>query len=464
MTSVSTSTFDGIDCSQFRLVKFGGSSIAKPKRFRQLVRLISSNQPVFIVLSALFGTTDKLVHLIELIKQGNSNECVKLLIKLKQEYVNFVNELYASTEYANRAKELIYDAFDQLEDCSERKYRLKLEKEILAFGEQLSTRFLDLLLQEEGTESKLLRATDFVFVKKSGLPDYERIETSLKRKIKEGGKAQVYITQGFLCTNAKGEIDNLQRGGSDYTATIIASVLNVKEVEIWTDIDGVHNNDPRFVNQTKPLNYLSYDEASYLAFFGAKILHPLCIAPAKKSNIPIRLKNTLNPKSSGTLIHHQVKGQGIKAISAKDNIQIVKINSKRDRAPYDFYNAVFKVLNKHKISSDLITTSEESLSLAIEDAEAIAKLSQELSPLGSVEVEQGLSAICIVGEFVRESKGLGKQIFESLLDIPLRMISYGGSRHHLALLIQSQDKQRALVSLSDNVFKKENLCLQESYV
>ncbi len=438
---------------QLRLVKFGGSSIATPNRLRNVLKLISTKQPVLIILSALFGTTDKLVELVNFIKNGEQNAFVGVILDLKVEYKKFVSELYVTAHYRDIATALIHQTFNQLEDYAERKYKIKIEKNILAVGERLSTQILNLLLQEEGLRTTLLNATDFVFIKKSGLPDYDRIEMNLKAILNKSKAAQIYITQGFLCTNALGELDNLQRGGSDYTATILASVLKVKEVEIWTDIDGVHNNDPRYVEQTAPLNYLSYDEASYLAFFGAKILHPLCIAPAKKANIPIRLKNTLKPENVGTLIHDQVIGEGIKAVSAKDNIQIIKVSSKRERASHDFYNEVFKVLNKHKVSSDLITTSEESVSLAIEESEILHKLSEALKPLGVVEIEDGLSAICIAGEFLKDSKGIGKEIFESLLEIPLRMISYGGNRHHLALLIQSQHKQKALLSLNNHLFK-----------
>lgn len=463
MSQKSTLDSTCIDGSNFRLVKFGGSSIASPKRLRQLIRLIESDKPVFVVLSALFGTTDRLLQLVEALKKEDASDFVGQLIKLKAEYLNFVAELFSTSDYTQQAQALVADNFDRIEDYSERKYKQSVENELLAFGEQLSSQFLHLLLQEEGLQSRLLQATEFLHLNKFGLPDYPRIESSLKGSLNRHEPAKIYITQGFLCKDAKGSLSNLDRGGSDYTATILAAVLKVKEVEIWTDIDGVHNNDPRYVNTTFPLSTLSYDEASHLAFFGAKILHPLCIGPVKKANIPIRLKNTLKPSSPGTLIHQNVEGEGIKAIAAKDNLHIVKIQSKQDRAPHDFYKEVFKVLNKHKVSSDLIATSEESVSLAIEDKSASEKLSEALSPLGSIEVEDGLSAICIVGAFVKESKGLGKKIFESLFDIPLRMISYGGNRHHLALLIQSRDKIRALVSLNEHVFQKESLCQQKNY-
>lgn len=442
-----------VDTSEFRLVKFGGSSIASPQRFRKIVDLISTNQPVFIVLSALYGTTDKLVQLIEFIKNEDQNSGVALLINLKVEYVNFLSNLYTSENSIQKAKAIVDRTFDVLEDCLNEKYKIKLEKKIIAQGEYLSTHFLQIFLEEEGLDVTLLQAKDFVYVDKFGLPDYRTIEENLHSKIVNNPSSKVYITQGFLCTNSRGELDNLNRGGSDYTATILAAVLKVKEVEIWTDIDGVHNNDPRYVAQTYPLRSLSYDEASHLAYFGAKILHPLCVEPVKKANIPIRLKNTLSPNKEGTLIHNTVEGIGIKAISAKDNLQIIKVSSRRNIAHYDFYKEVFKVLKKHKISSDLITTTEGTLSLAIDSKCQTAQLKTELDFLGAVELEKNLSAVCIVGDFLEESKGFGKKIFESLRDISLRMISYGGTRHHLVFLINSEHKQRALLSLNDNIFK-----------
>lgn len=444
---------DIISSKEFSLLKFGGSSIATAKRLHKVAQIISDKQSVFVVLSAVFGTTDKLIKLSEFIKEKKVDQGVRLLIQLKADYGNLIQELYRESETKLKAKIYVDEFFDKLEDKLTNRFSLRLEREILAVGEYISSFLLSILLRQKEKNVVLLDATELIYIDKFSKPDYSLIKEYLQNKLNEYPKDSIFITQGFLCTNHKGEIDNLSRGGSDYTATILASILKVSQVEIWTDIDGLHNNDPRYVPKTIALNYISYEEAEHLAFFGAKILHPHCIEPVKKANIPIVLKNTLNPSHSGTIIHSKVIGEGVKAIAAKDQIQIVKIYSNKSVVPGAFYHNVFSLLYRLKIHSDIITSSEELISLAISEDYPISKLSKSLGDIAVVEVEKNLSAICIVGSFLKEAKGIVKRISDSLFDISLRMISYGGTNYHVVLLVHSQDKQRALQSLNENLLK-----------
>ncbi len=291
-----------------------------------------------------------------------------------------------------------------------------------------------------------------MYVDNDSEPILSEIETRLSAILAQYPSTTLFITQGFICINPRNEIDNLKRGGSDYSASLIGAAVQASVVEIWTDIDGVHNNDPRIVQNTKPIAELSFDEAAELAYFGAKILHPSTVLPAKLKNIPVLLKNTINPTGKGTLISNKISGTGIKAIAAKDSVTVIKIKSGRMLLAYGFLRKVFEIFEKYKTPIDVITTSEVAISLTIDKEDYLAQIVDELKVLGAVEVDKNQTIVCIVGNMIAEEKGHALEVMQALDNISVRMISYGGSRHNMSIVIDSNNKEKALRSLHKNLF------------
>jgi aspartate kinase len=398
------------------------------------------------------GTTNTLVEITELLYRKDKNNANLQISNLEDQYRKRINELFTSDKYKIKGNELITSHFNYIRNFANRSFTALQEKAILAQGELISTAMFHYYLNEIGVESALLPALNFMRIDKDGEPDYFYIQENLERILKEESNHKLFITQGFICRNAYGEIDNLKRGGSDYTACLIGSVLKVNEVQIWTDIDGFHNNDPRYVDNTKALKQLSFDEAAELAYFGAKIMHPSSIMPCKLKGVPVRLKNTLSPTDEGTLITDSETGRGIKAIAAKDGITAVKIKSGRMLLAYGFLRKVFEIFEIYKTPIDMITTSEVAISLTIDDSSQLKEIESELAKFGNVEIDENQSIICIVGDFISESTGSAKKVLDSLENIPLRMISYGGSKHNISVLVNQEHKISALQSLSKNLF------------
>jgi aspartate kinase len=435
-----------------KVLKFGGTSVGTPERIQNLANLVQNNEPIIIVLSAMAGTTNTLVEITELLYRKDKNNANLQISNLEDQYRKRINELFTSDKYKIKGNELITSHFNYIRNFANRSFTALQEKAILAQGELISTAMFHYYLNEIGVESALLPALNFMRIDKDGEPDYFYIQENLERILKEESNHKLFITQGFICRNAYGEIDNLKRGGSDYTACLIGSVLKVNEVQIWTDIDGFHNNDPRYVDNTKALKQLSFDEAAELAYFGAKIMHPSSIMPCKLKGVPVRLKNTLSPTDEGTLITDSETGRGIKAIAAKDGITAVKIKSGRMLLAYGFLRKVFEIFEIYKTPIDMITTSEVAISLTIDDSSQLKEIESELAKFGNVEIDENQSIICIVGDFISESTGSAKKVLDSLENIPLRMISYGGSKHNISVLVNQEHKISALQSLSKNLF------------
>jgi aspartate kinase len=429
--------------------KFGGTSVGSAQRMKEVFQLINDGERKIVVLSAMSGTTNALVEIAAYLHNKNveaANECIS---SLEKRYLLVVDELLASPEFLKRGKELIAYHFDFIRAFGVDMFTIHEEKAILAQGEYLSTALFHFYASEQGADAVLLPATDFMRIDEHEEPDMAYLSRELNPILEEQSSTKIFITQGFICRNAYGEIDNLKRGGSDYSASLIGAAVMAQEIQIWTDIDGMHNNDPRIVNGTKPIANLSFDEAAELAYFGAKILHPSSVLPAKIKNIPVRLKNTMEPEAYGTLISDQLAESAsiIKAVAAKDQITAVKIKSGRMLLAYGFLRKVFEVFETYKTPIDMITTSEVAVSLTIDNDKFLPEICAELQKFGVVEVDRDLSIVCVVGNFIAEQKGYAKQIFSALEHIPIRMISYGGSFHNISILVNSEHKNEALKSV-----------------
>lgn len=435
-----------------QVLKFGGTSVGSPERMHHVAALIEQERGAkIVVLSAVSGTTNKLVAIGTALANGNQIEAKSRLQELEQEYAAFIEALLPAGQIL-AANQILERAFSTIRWQIANDFQSGNEKVILAQGELISTQLFQLYLESNGRSAVLLPALDFMRTNANGEPDLPYIRQQLNKLLDIYESEQLFITQGYICRNAEGAIDNLQRGGSDYTATLIGAAVQADEIQIWTDIDGLHNNDPRVVEETHPVRRVSYREAAELAYFGAKILHPTCVIPAERENVPIRLKNTFQPEAAGTLISEQASGQNLTAIAAKDGICALKIRSGRMLNAYGFLRKVFEVFESYRTPIDMITTSEVSVSLTIDDRSRLPQILEELRAFGEVSVDEDHSIICIVGDALNEQRGSTKKIFTALEDIPIRMVSYGGSNNNISVLIATEYKQQALQCLHEELF------------
>lgn len=432
--------------------KFGGTSVGSAQRIKDLVRLTVNPQSKLVVLSAMSGTTNALVDICSALYVKNNAEANRLIEVLEAKYKQEVVQLYTKPEALLKGQQLVQQHFDYIRSFTLDMFTANEEKAILAQGELLSTALFHFYLEEQGIASVLLPALHFMRLDANDEPDMPYIEHELTAELAKYPEANLFITQGYICRNAFGEVDNLKRGGSDYTASIIGAAIRSSEIQIWTDIDGMHNNDPRIVSKTHPIQELSFDEAAELAYFGAKILHPTCILPAQKRNIPVRLKNTMQPEAQGTLIANLQSAEGIKAVAAKDGIVAINIKSERMLLAYGFLRAVFEIFERHKTPIDMITTSEVAVSLTIDSITHLDEILKELREIASVQVETDQTIISIVGQIPKDKAGYGYKVLEALKDIPLRMVSYGGSSSNVSVLVNSLHKKAALTALNKGLF------------
>ncbi|NQU79985.1 MAG: aspartate kinase [Bacteroidetes bacterium] len=436
-----------------KVLKFGGTSLGSSSRMKAIIPLITLEKQVIVVLSAISGTTDILVEIINLLNQSRKTEAKKKICELEDFYKHTAGELFDSQVYIDTGKKLIEDHFQYIRGFTQKIFTKIQEKAILAQGELITSALFHQMLKEQGINSGLLSALSFMRIDKEGEPDNFYIKENLNRELKEYKTNQVIITQGYICRNAYGAVDNLKRGGSDYSASLIGAAIHSEEIQIWTDINGFQNNDPRYVTETRILRELSFNEVAELAYFGAKILHPNSIQPCKESNIPVRLKNSMNPDDPGTIITNKIKLNGIKAVAAKDNITAIKIKSARMLLAYGFLRKIFEVFEIYRTPIDMITTSEVTVSLTIDNTEHLEEIKKELEKFSTVEIVHDNSIICIVGNFIAEKNGVAVKILEAIREIPLRMISYGGSSHNISVLVKSDHKVKALNLLNKELFK-----------
>lgn len=437
-----------------KVLKFGGTSVGSAARMRGVADIVVNEETKIVVLSAMSGTTNSLVAIGAKLYADDKVGAKQLINDLEEKYYATVKELYQSEDYQNKANAVIKEHFDFMKSFSVNVFNLFQERALLAQGELLSTKMFHLFLEEDGVESALLPALDFMRINRDEEPDMEYIREHVAKELDKRKGVKLFITQGYICRNSFGEIDNLKRGGSDYTASIVGNAVNADEIQIWTDIDGMHNNDPRVVDKTKPVAQLSFDEAAELAYFGAKILHPQSIRPAAQLGIPVKLLNTMEPSAKGTTISKETaKGDGFaKAIAAKDGITAIKIKSARMLLAYGFLRSVFEVFERYKTPIDMITTSEVAVSLTIDDTTNLDKIITELEEFGVVEIDSDQAIVCIVGDMVGETEGAAIKIFEALKEVPLRMISFGGSKHNISVLTDAKYKLKALQSLNSGLF------------
>lgn len=438
-----------------KILKFGGTSVGSPARMHHVSELITEDEyPKIVVLSAVSGTTNTLVAIGDALSKKDKETALRQIGDLKKMYDGFVEELLSTDNARSKGKAIVEEHFDFITSLTKKTFTEPLSKELLAQGELLSTKLFSCYLEEVGIPAVLIFALDFMVVDAQGEPVIEEIAHKLEAVLANYPNAPLFITQGFICRNNLGQIDNLKRGGSDYSASLIGAAINGDEIQIWTDIDGMHNNDPRIVSNTQPISALSFDEAAELAYFGAKILHPCSIRPAQRFNIPVRLLNSQDSKAHGTLINGVESGGGIKAIAAKDGITAIKIKSSRMLLAYGFLRKVFEIFENYRTPIDMITTSEVAVSLTIDDDTHLEAICTELERLGTVVVDQEMTIVCIVGKMVVEKKGIMNQIFEGLINIPVRMISYGGSKNNVSILIETDNKKEALISLNQRLFEQ----------
>ena len=435
-----------------KVLKFGGTSVGSAARMKNVAKLICDGDQKIVVLSAMSGTTNNLIEISDYFYKNNISGALEKINVLQQKYFDVVDDLYSTVEYKSEAKLNLKNIFEYLRTFSKSVFTLFEEKAILAQGELLSAAMFQLYLQEVGENSTLLPALEFMRIDKNAEPDTAFIAENLAKQLAAQPDKMIYITQGFICRNFYGEIDNLQRGGSDYTASLIGAAVSADEIQIWTDIDGMHNNDPRFVEGTKPVPVLHFEEAAELAYFGAKILHPTCILPAKLANIPVRLLNTMEPKAPGTLISTKSKKGKIEAVAAKDGITAIKIKSGRMLLAHGFLRKVFEIFESHHTPIDMVTTSEVGVSVSIDNVKRLDEIVNDLKKFGTVTIDKDMVIICVVGDMPFENIGFQAKVVGAMSEIPVRMISYGGSNYNISFLIKAEDKKRALNSLSAALF------------
>lgn len=439
-----------------KVMKFGGTSVGKPERMHQIVSLVTKEtEPTIVVLSALSGTTNALVEIGDYIAKSDRTAAKQSIDKLEAHYQAFITDLLKKPETLAKAKNILSEHFEFLNIILKISFSEALSKDILAQGELLSTKLFCTYLEEQGVDHALLPALEFMTIDAYDEPQIGSIKVRLSQLLQQYKDKKFFVTQGYICRNSRGEVDNLKRGGSDYSASLIAAAINASVCEIWTDIDGMHNNDPRVVKKTVPVEQLSFDEAAELAYFGAKILHPASIWPAQMYKIPVKLLNTMQPTAKGTLITQEAGSVGVKAVAAKDNIIAIRIKSSRMLLAYGFLRKIFEVFEKYRTPIDMITTSEVAVSLTIDSPVFLKEILKELEPFGTTEVDHNQVIISVVGNEISQTTDIVKKLFGSIMNIPVRMVSYGGSPHNISLLIAAENKGRILQQLNRGMFGLE---------
>jgi aspartate kinase len=436
-----------------KIMKFGGTSVGKPERMHQVYELITKDkESKIVVLSALSGTTNALVDISNSLSAGNKAEAKQKIDTLEAHYHAFVLDLLKTEALIAKGNAIVKEHFEFLNIITKISFSDALNKDILAQGELMSTKLFCCYLEQQGQDHLLLPALDFMVLDQNEEPNFPLIRSKLNTLLAAHTDKKIFITQGYICKNVRGEVDNLKRGGSDYTASLVAAACNASVCEIWTDIDGMHNNDPRIVNKTVAIEQLSFDEAAELAYFGAKILHPTCIWPAQQENVPVKLLNTMQPDAAGTVITKEAGSEGIKAVAAKDGIIAIKIKSSRMLLAYGFLRKVFEVFEKYKTSIDMITTSEVAVSVTIDNDVYLANIVKELEPFGTVEVEKEQSIVSIVGNHIAHTDSVLKKLFNAIDEVSVTMVSYGGSAHNISLLVPTTDRTKTLQLINSGLF------------
>ena len=435
-----------------KVLKFGGTSVGSAERMKGVAKLIANGEQKIVVLSAMSGTTNSLVEISDYLYKKNPEGANEIINTLELKYKKHIDELFTTEKYKQETFEMVQSVFDYIRSFTKDIFTLFEERVILSQGEIMSTNMMTNYLREQGIKAALLPALEYMRTDKNSEPDLSYIREKLKAQLEANPDYEIYITQGYICRNAYGEIDNLQRGGSDYSASLIGAAIHASEIQIWTDIDGMHDNDPRLVDKTSPVRHLHFDEAAELAYFGAKILHPTCIQPAKYANIPVRLLNTMEPTAPGTLISNDTEKNKIKAVAAKDNITAIRIKSSRMLLAHGFLRKVFEIFESYQTPIDMVCTSEVGVSMSVDNTKHLNEILNDLKKYGTVTVDYNMCIVCVVGDLQWENVGFEAKALDAMREIPVRMISFGGSNYNISFLIREEDKVRALQSLSNELF------------
>lgn len=436
-----------------KVMKFGGTSVGKPERMHQVAQLITKeNEPKIVVLSALSGTTNTLVSIGDALAKSDKEKAKEIIDTLEKHYRSFVLELLQTEPARDKANKILDEHFEFLNIITRISFNEALNKDILAQGELMSTKLFSVYLEEKGIKHALIPALEFMSIDANDEPQVPAIRQKLIPVLASHPGITLFITQGYICRNIRGEVDNLKRGGSDYTASLVAAAAHCSVCEIWTDIDGMHNNDPRVVGKTLPVEQLSFEEAAELAYFGAKILHPTCIWPAQSEKVPVKLLNTMQPEAAGTVITQEAGSVGVKAVAAKDGIIAINIKSSRMLLAYGFLRKIFEVFEKYRTPIDMVTTSEVAVSLTIDTDAFLPSIVKELEPFGHVEVDKDQTIVSIVGNDIAQTQDILSKLFDTLKPVPVRMVSYGGSKHNVSMLIPSAEKLKTLKLLNKGLF------------
>ena len=435
-----------------KVLKFGGTSVGSAQNMKRVAEIVRHEQATITVLSAMSGTTDALVQISKLAADKNLTEIEKVIDTLRKKYTTCIEGLLET--HREQALERMELSWATIRNAATFFHPYTSERTIISQGELLTSAIFTYYMIESGSEALYLTAPEFMVMDADKKVDTKLLREKLTSLIED--KSKFYITQGFICTNSKGEIDNLGRGGSDYSAALMGAAINAAQVQIWTDIDGMHNNDPRYVDHTFPIRTMSFSEAAELAYFGAKILHPSTIQPCQDQNSPVLLKNTMDPDAPGTTIsnNEDANAESFHAVAAKDNITVIRIYSARMLMAYGFLRKVFEVFEQYRTPIDMITTSEVAVSLTIDNDENLDKIVGALSSLGKIEIERNNSIVCVVGRLEHSVTGLAARVLDSIRQIPLKMISYGASHHSITMLINTADKKQTLQYLNDYLFEK----------
>jgi len=435
-----------------KILKFGSASIATADKMKNVANIIMDGRNNIIVLSSMRGTAEALAEISDYLYKKNQEGAIEIINRLEKTYRELIQSLYSEDNTKVKAEEIVSAKFDYIRTYTKDLFTLFEERVVMAQGELLSSELFHLYLTERGVNVILLPALDFMRTDKNSSPDPVYIKDKLTALLNAAEGTDLYITQGYVCRNAYGEIDDLRKGGSDYTASLIGVAVGADEIQIWADVDVMQNNDPRYVVGTRAISQLNFDEAAELAYFGTKILHPSSILPAKLADIPVSLKNIEQPNASGTLISNETEARAIKAVAAKDNITAIKIKSGRMLLAHGFLRRVTEVFENYQTSIDMLATSEIGLSLTIDDDRNLQLILDDLKKYGTVSVDADMVIISVIGDLESEDTSFAANILNAVKGISIRMISYGGSKYNFSFLIARKDKERALQILNDKLF------------
>lgn len=435
-----------------KVLKFGSAAIGSVDKIQAVASIVEKEKNNIIVLSSIKGTAETLAEISKYLYNKNQEGAFELINQLDDTYTSLISDLFETEEYRVKALKFIRWRIDYIRSFSKDLFTLFEERIVMSQGELISTDIFSFYFSERGTKAITIPALDFVRTDKNSVPDQDFLKEQLGPLLNVSEDVDLFMTQGYICRNVYGEIDDLRKGGSDYTASLIGSSLKLEEIQIWADVDVMQNNDSRYIKGTKAIRKLNFDEAAELTYFGEKILHPSSILPAKIANVPVRLKNTMNPDAEGTLISNDTDPGVIKAVAAKEGITVIQVRSAKMLLAHGFLRRILEVFDDYQTPIDMLTTSEVGVSITIDDARRLRDITDDLKKYGTVSVDEDMAIVCVIGDLNWLNIGFESQIADALKDIPIRMISYGGSNYNMSFLVRKKDKEKSLNLLNNKLF------------